>query len=70
MLFNLDFSNNTILSCFFFFFFIIDSYILIPAVIIQIVNPAAELVIPTRKPTKEGKAEIETNPVTVKTKSA
>ena len=46
MLFNLDFANNTILSLFFFFFLIIDLYFLIPAVIAQIFNPVAELVIP------------------------
>ena len=33
MPFNLDFANNTILSCFFFFFLIIDLYFLIPAAI-------------------------------------
>ena len=37
MLFNLDFANNTTLSCFFFIFLlIIDLYFLIPAVIAQI----------------------------------
>ena len=46
MLFNLDFANNTLLSCFFFFFLIIDLYFLIPAFIAQIFNPIAELVIP------------------------
>ena len=43
MLFNLDFANNTISSCFF-FFLIIDLYFLIPAVIAQIFNPIAELI--------------------------
>ena len=39
-LFNLDFANNTILSCFFFFFLIIDLYTLVPAAITQILqNP-------------------------------
>ena len=33
VLFNLDFANNTILSCFFLFFLIIELYFLIPAVI-------------------------------------
>ena len=56
MLFNLDFANNTILSCFFFFFLIIDLYFLIPAAIAQIFNPIAELVIPIGIPSKETKA--------------
>ena len=65
MLFTLDFANNTILSCFFFFFLIIDLYFLIPAVIAQIFNSIAELMIPIGIPTKEPKAEIETHPVIV-----
>ena len=68
MLFNLDFANNTILSCFFFFFLIIDLYFLIHGVIAQIFNPIAELVIPITIPTKEAKAEIEIHPVTADTK--
>ena len=59
MLFNLDFANNTILSCFFFFFLIIDLYFLIPAVIAQIFNPIPDLVIPIGIPAKEAKAEME-----------
>ena len=59
MLFNLDFANNTILSYLFFFFLIIDLYFLIPAVIAQIFNPVAEVVIPIGIPTKEVKAEME-----------
>ena len=58
MLFNSDFANNTILSCFFFFFLIINICFLIPAVIAQIFNPIAELVIPIGIPNKEPKAEI------------
>ena len=65
MLFNLDFANNTILLGFFFFFLIIDLYFLIAAVITQIFNPIAELVIPIGIPTKEAKTEMETLPVTV-----
>ena len=65
MLFNLDFANNTILSCFFFFFLIIDLYFLIPAVIAQIFNPIAEIVIPIGIATKEAKAEMKTHPVIV-----
>ena len=60
MLFNLDFANKTIFSCFFFLF--IDSYFLIPAVITQTFNPVAELVIPIGKPTKEAETEMETYP--------
>ena len=56
MLFNLDFANNTILSCFFFFFLIIDLYFLIPAVILQIFNHIAEATTPIRIPSKEAKA--------------
>ena len=64
MLFNLDFGNNAILSCFI-FFLTIDLYFLIPAVITQIFNPIAELVIPIGILTKEAKAEIETHAVIV-----
>ena len=46
------------------FYLIIGLYFLIPAVIAQIFNPTAELVMYTGIPTKEGKAEIETHPVT------
>ena len=65
MLFNLDFGNNTILSCFFVFFLSIVLYFLIPAVITQIFHPIAELVIPIGIPPKETKAEMETHPVIV-----
>ena len=65
MLFNLDFANNTILSCVVFFFLVIDLYFLIPAVIAQIFHKIAELVIPTGIPTKEAKTEMETHPVIV-----
>ena len=41
---------------------------LIPIVITQIFSPNAELVIPTEIATKEAKSEMETLPVTVKTK--
>ena len=46
MLFNLDFANNKILSCFFLFFLIINLHFLIPTVITQIFYPIRELVIP------------------------
>ena len=59
VLFNLNFANNTVLSCLFFFFLIIDLYFVIAAVIAQIFNPTAEIVIPTGIPTKEAKAEME-----------
>ena len=53
ILFNSDFVNNTILSCFFYFFLIYDLYFWILAVISQILNSIAELVIPIGIPTKE-----------------
>ena len=65
MLFNLDFASNTILSCFSFYLLTIDLYFLIPAVIAQVFNPIAELVIPIGIPTKEAKVETETHPVIV-----
>ena len=66
MLFDLDFANNTILSCF--FFLIIDSYFLIPAAISQIFNPIAELIFPIGIPSNEAKAEIEIHRVIVEAK--
>ena len=60
MIFNFDFANNTILSGFFFFFLIIDLQLLIPAVIAQIINPTAEIIIPIVIPTKEAKLEMKT----------
>ena len=65
MLFNLDFANKSILSCFFFFFLVIDLYLLIPSVIAQIFNPISEVLIPTGIPTKETRAEMETHLVIV-----
>ena len=59
MLFNLDFANNTILSCFYFFFLVINLYVLIPAVFTKIFNPIAEIVIHTGIPIKEEKVAIE-----------
>ena len=66
VLFNLDFASNTISSCF--FFLIIDLYFLIPAVIAQISNIIAELLIPIGIPSKEVKAEVEIYPVIVEAK--
>ena len=63
MLFNLDFANDTTLSCFFFSFLIVDLYFSIPTVITHIFYPIAELVIPTGIPSKEVKAEIEILPI-------
>ena len=60
MIFNFDFGNNTILSCFFFFSVIIDLYFLIAAVITKIFYPTAELAIPIGIPTKEAKVQMET----------
>ena len=52
----------------FFIFLIIDLHFLIPAVIVQTLNPIAELVISIRIPIKEVKAEIEILPVIVEAK--
>ena len=60
MLFNVAFTNNTILSC----LLTIGLYFLIPAVTAQIFNPNAELVMPKGIPTKAAKSEMETHPVT------
>ena len=68
MLFELDFAENNILSCFFLFFLISDLYLLIPAVISQIFNPVAELVIPIGILTKEAKTEMEMHPLIVEIK--
>ena len=69
MRFNLDYANNTILSCSFFFFLVIDLYFLIPVVVAQIFNPIAELVIPIEMPIKEEKAENQIDSVIVETKT-
>ena len=53
ILFNFDIS-----IMFFFFFLIIDLYFLVPAVIVKIFNPIAELVTPLVIPIKEPEAEI------------
>ena len=66
IMFNLDFANNIILLSF--FFFIIDLHFLISAVIAQIFNPIAELIIPIGIPTKEAKSEMEIHPGLVKSK--
>ena len=66
MLYNLDFANNTILSCF--VFLIIELYFLIPAGNAQFFNPIPELVISIGTPNKESKAEIEIDPIIVKAK--
>ena len=65
ILLNLDVTNNTILPSIFSFFLIIDLYCLIPAVIAQVFNRIAELVIPIEIPIREGKAEIKMHPVIV-----
>ena len=51
----------------FFFFLIVDLYFLIAAMIVTVFIPTAKLVIPTGTQTNEANAEIETQPVTVKT---
>ena len=58
LLIDIDFATSTNLSCLFFFLFI-DLYSLISAVIAQIFNPIAELVIPIVIPSKITKTEIE-----------
>ena len=58
MLFDLDFSNNTILSCFFYFFLINDLYIFYSPDIAQIFNPIAKLVISNGISSKKAKAQI------------
>ena len=68
MLFNLDFANNTILSCFFFFFLIVDLYLLISVAIAQIFNPIAELVIAIELLSKDVKAKSEIPLVIVEAK--
>ena len=68
MLFNLVFTNNTILLCFLFFFLIIDLYSSISPVVAHILIPTGELVTPTEIPTNEAKEEIETHPVTAESK--
>ena len=52
----------------FFFFLIINLYFLILAVIAEIFDATAELVITTGTPTTEAKAEIKTQPVKVECK--
>ena len=52
----------------FFVFLFIDLCFTIPVVIVQNFNPTEKLVIPIGIPTKEAKAEIETNPVTKEAK--
>ena len=68
MLFNLHFTDNTILSCLFFFYLIINLFFLIPALITKILNPIAEMVITIGIPSKETKEEMEPYPVTVEAK--
>ena len=65
MLFNL--LLILILLCFF-FFLIIDLNFLISAVIAQVFNSIAELVIPIEIPSENEKAEIEMHPVTPEAK--
>ena len=64
-LFSLDFANDNIWSCFFFFFLIIEPHFLVPAVITEIFYPIAQFKLPIGIPTKEAKAEMETDPVTI-----
>ena len=68
MLSNLDFANKTILSLLIFLFLIINLYFLITAIIAQIFNTIAELVILTGIAIKEAKAEVEIQPVILEAK--
>ena len=68
VLFNLDFANDTILSCFFFLFLIIYLYFSIPAVITKNFNPIGELIILKGIPIKEAKAQMDTHLVIVEAK--
>ena len=68
MLFNLDYASNIILSGFFFFFLIINLYSLIPAVIAQIFNPIAELVILIGIPRKDANKKLEIHALNVEAK--
>ena len=68
MLFNLDFANNAILSCFFFLLLIIDLFFLISAASAHLFHPITELVIPIGIQIKEAKAEIEIHSVVVEAK--
>ena len=68
VLYNLVFANNTILSFFFFFFLNIGLYFLIPAIIVQILNFIAEVIVPIGIPSKEAIEEIEIRSVTAETK--
>ena len=65
MLFKLDFAVDNILSCSFFFYLTVDLYFWIAAVITQIFNPIADLVIPIGIPNEEATAKTEKYPVTV-----
>ena len=58
ILFNLDFANNTILSCFFFFFLSIDLHFFNSCSFAEIFNPIVELVTPIEISIKEAKAKI------------
>ena len=68
MLFDLDFANNTFLSCSFSFRLMFDLGFLVPAAVAQVFNPIVELITHIAIPTKELKAEIEIHPVISETK--
>ena len=70
MVFNLAFANNTILSCFLFFFcfLIIYLYFLIPVVITEFYIAIVKLAVPSKIPTKEEIAKIETHSATAEAK--
>ena len=68
MLFHLDFTNNTVFTCYFFFFLNINLQFLIPVVIAQIFNPIAELLIPIGIRIRGEKSEIEMHQTIVEAK--
>ena len=65
ILFNLDFANNTILSCFLFFSLIIALQLVIIDSHCTNFNRIADLITPIGIPIKEVKEEIEIQPVIV-----
>ena len=58
IVFSLVLASNTNLSYFFHFFLIMDLHFLIRAVIVQILNPSAELAILTETPANKANAEM------------
>ena len=68
MLFDLNFANNAILSCFFFLFLNYSLILFNPSSYCKIFAPIAELVILIGIPSKQAKTEIEMHPVIAEAK--